>query len=127
MEHAISNKHRPISLRAHGIMDYIYGLLLMAAPWVFGFSGEAAARETALALGVLTLVYSVATDYELGLVRVLPFRAHLWLDGILGLALTVGPWLMPVSDRARTILVAFGIIALVVTALTRRPHPNLPS
>jgi hypothetical protein len=127
MEHAISNKLRPISARAHGMMDYLYGLLLMAAPWLFGFSAEPAARESAIAVGVLTLLYSVATEYELGLIRLLPFRAHLWLDGIIGLALVIGPWLMPVSGKARIVLVGFGIVALVVSALTRRPHPNMPS
>src|SRR5688500_10999053 len=107
MQHAISNKLRPVSLRAHGIMDYLFGLLLMATPWLFGFTGEAPARETALALGVLTLLYSVSTDYELGLLRLLPFRAHLWLDLVIGLLLTIGPWLMPLSNQARGVLVAF--------------------
>ena len=127
MEHAISNKHRPISLRAHGAMDYVYGLLIMGAPWFLGFDHEPAARETAIAMGVLTLLYTVVTNYELGLIPLLPFRVHRWLDTILGVALTIVPWVMPVSDRARLAFVIFGVIALGVSALTRRPHPNMPS
>lgn len=127
MQIALTNRQRPITLRAHGVLDYGYSLLLAMAPWLFQFSAEAAPRDTAVALGIMALMWSVATDYPLGMIRLLPFRAHLWLDAIAGMVLVLAPWMTPMSDKARLVLVGFGVVALIVNLLTRRPHPKIPS
>jgi hypothetical protein len=127
MQVALSNHQRPISVRVHGMMDYAYGLLLVLAPWIFEFSSEAAPMGIAVGMGAMALLWSVITDYPLGLAPLLPFRAHLWLDVIGGMLLTISPWMLPMSQSARVVLVVFGIISLLVPMLTRRPHPNLPS
>ena len=31
---------RFLPTRVHGMIDYLWGVALMAAPWLFGFSGE---------------------------------------------------------------------------------------
>jgi hypothetical protein len=127
MQTAITNKFRPISLRGHGVMDYVFALLLGFGPWFFGFAQEEPARDMAVAIAVMVICYTVATDYELGLVQLLPFRAHLWMDLLVGLALLIAPSWMPISNTARIVLTCFGAVALVVTTLTRRPRPNVPS
>lgn len=127
MQHILSNRTRPISLRAHGVMDYLFGLLLMLAPWIFGFSGDPVPTQSAVALATVVFFYSIITDYELGLIKMLHFRAHLWLDLVVGLLLVTAPWLMQMSGTARIVLVGFGLFALLAYAFTRRPHPNVPS
>jgi hypothetical protein len=72
---------RFLPTRAHGVLDYLVGLLLVASPWLFGFAdGPAAARGAPIALGAGALLYSLLTDYELGLLRVVPMPGHLLLD-----------------------------------------------
>ena len=45
---------RIISTRIHGIIDYLTGLLLIVAPWLFGFAnGGAAQWVPVLGLAVL--------------------------------------------------------------------------
>ena len=112
---------RPITPRVHGMMDYAWGLLLVLAPWMFAFSAESTPTSCAVAIGVLSLVWSTVTDYPAGLARFLPFRVHLWLDAIVGGALIIAPWLLPISEKARLVLVIFGIVAVAVSFLTRRP------
>jgi hypothetical protein len=57
-----------------------------------------AALTLRLAGGGATL-YSLLTDYELGLVRLLPMPAHLALDAMSGALLASSPWLLGFADR----------------------------
>src|SRR5256885_12345246 len=82
-----------IPTRVHGVIDYMMGLLLIAAPWLFGFADSAAGRWVPVLLGAGVIVYSLMTDYELGAVRAIPMTAHLWLDILGGVLLIASPWL----------------------------------
>jgi hypothetical protein len=127
MQIALPNHDRPISVQVHSVLDYVYGMLLVIAPWMFGFSGEASAQTMAVGFGVASMLWSAFTAYPASLVPFLPFRVHLWLDVLSGIMLIVAPILMPISPTAQTVLISFGCIAMIVAALTRRPHPHMPS
>jgi hypothetical protein len=93
---------RLIPTRIHGVLDYLVGLLLVAAPWLFGFAEGGAETYVPVALGLGALAYSVFTDYELGLVRRLPMPTHLMLDLGSGLLLAASPWLFGFADGTAT-------------------------
>jgi hypothetical protein len=93
---------RFIPTRIHGVLDYLVGLLLIAAPWLLGFADGGAETWVPVALGVGALAYSVFTDYELGLVRRLPMPTHLLLDLGSGLLLAASPWLFGFADGTAT-------------------------
>ena len=85
---------RVISTRTHGVLDYLTGGMLLAAPRLLGLTGvPASARAFRLAGGGAAL-YSLLTDYELGAVRVLPMPAHLAMDAASGALLASSPWLL---------------------------------
>lgn len=84
---------RFIPTRIHGMLDYIIGLLLIAAPWLLGFAGGGAETWVPVILGAGVILYSLFTDYELGMVRKLSMPAHLTMDGLGGALLAVSPWL----------------------------------
>ncbi len=52
---------RVLPFKAHLALDMGAGLLALAAPWLFGFSHNRAARNTFLAMGVTALVASSLT------------------------------------------------------------------
>ena len=83
---------RIISTQVHGVLDYLTGGTLLAAPTLLGLDGDGAGRALRIAGGGAT-AYSLLTDYELGLVRVLPMPAHLALDAASGALLASSPWL----------------------------------
>jgi hypothetical protein len=74
------------------------GLLLIVAPWLFGFSDTGAAAWIPIILGVGLLGVSLVTRYELSVAKVIPMPTHLALDGALGIFLLISPWLFGFAE-----------------------------
>lgn len=112
-----------IPTRIHGYIDYIVGALLIVAPFVLGFADGTAAQWVPVILGASAIAYSLATDYELGAVRVLPMRVHLALDMGSGALLAASPWLFQFADRIWWPHVLVGVMEIVIPLLTS-PTPE---
>jgi hypothetical protein len=83
---------RPIDATLHGVTDYTVGAFLVSAfPKVAGIEGTQSARQIRIA-GAIHAGYSTVTDYPLGVVKLLPFQAHLAIDAIGALALAATPF-----------------------------------
>src|SRR5829696_195918 len=83
---------RPIDSTLHGVTDYTVGTFLMTAfPKEAGIEGTESARQVRAA-GAFHAAYSTVTDYPLGVVKALPYKAHLALDAIGALALAATPF-----------------------------------
>lgn len=80
-----------ISVRTHAVIDYIVGILLIAAPYLLDFATGGPAQWVPQALGAGILLYSLLTRYDLSLAKVIPFGAHLALDALGGLFLIASP------------------------------------
>lgn len=117
----------------HGVLDYIGGLLLLASPWLFGYVNEQpVSADMAMFFGGGIALYTALTNFELGIVRLLPFPVHLVLDFIIGGALVAAPFIFQTRGTAAVVFVAFGIFELLVAAMTRgtgahRGKPEFPS
>ena len=110
---------RFLPTRIHGVIDYIWGVLLLASPWIFGFADGGAAQWVAVVVGLGAIAYSAVTDYELGLVRLAPMRLHLLLDGLGGALLAASPWILGFADRVYGPHLAFGLFAVVASLITQ--------
>jgi hypothetical protein len=109
----------------HAALDYIVGVLLILAPTLFGFSHIEAARNVALLVGGGTLLYSLLTAYEFGLIKLIPFSGHLALDVIGGFLLLASPWLFGFSNELIGPHVAFGLFEITAGLCTRwEPAPR---
>jgi hypothetical protein len=121
---------KPIPSRVHGILDYVVGVLLLLAPSLFGFADNDAARNTAYIVGIGTLLYSVFTAYELGVVKIIPYRVHLGLDLVAGIFLALSPWLLDFADRIVWPHLLVGLLEIGVALLSRAAatakDPNFP-
>ena len=83
---------RPIDASLHGVTDYTVGTTLMTVfPKLAGIEGTPAARQVRVS-GAVHAAYSTVTDYPLGVVKLLPYKAHLALDLIGALALAAAPF-----------------------------------
>ena len=117
---------RFIPTRFHGFLDYIVGVVLIAAPWIFQFSDNTAATVVPIVLGIGLIVYSLLTDYELGVARVLPMPVHLLFDIAAGALLAASPWIFGFADESANVWVPHLLagIAAVVLGLVTVKHPG---
>jgi hypothetical protein len=112
-----------ISTKVHGMLDYPLGLILLFAPEIFGFSelGDAAVAIPRI-VGVLILVTSIFTKYELGLVKMISMANHLRLDYAAAILLAISPFLFGFADEEANAWaphVVVGLAYLVASMMTR--------
>ena len=86
-------RYQPIDSTLHGLTDYTVGTTLMTVfPRIAGVEGTESARQIR-ASGAFHAGYSTLTDYPLGAVKVIPYKAHLALDAVGALALAATPFI----------------------------------
>lgn len=116
---------RFINTRIHGIMDYAMGLLLIISPWLFGFADGGAAQWVPIVLGLGALVYSMITDYELGLLKIISMKVHLGIDLAAGIFLAASPWIFGFSEEVYLPHLILGILEVGASLMTQE-HPSYP-
>jgi hypothetical protein len=111
-----------MSTATHGVIDYAASASIALLPRFAGFSKRVTAILNASA--GTSAAYSLCTDYELGVVRVLPMKAHLMLDALSGGTL-LGAALMLDDEpaEARATLAGIGLFE-VVAALKTQTRPS---
>lgn len=115
---------RFIPTRVHGVLDYLTAAVLIALPWAGGFGRDGgAATWLPVVLGAGVVVYSLLTDYEWGVRRVIPMPNHLLLDLAGGVLLAASPWLFGFADRVWVPHLAIGLFE-IAAALTTQTVPG---
>jgi hypothetical protein len=117
---------QPISRQMHGVADYAYAPLMFTAPQLIGFEDEKQAATVCQIVGSGVLVATMLTKAEWGVVKVLPFKAHLALDVAVSLFSLAAPWIFGFArnTKARNAFLAMGAVGAVVTSLTRPEEMN---
>ena len=112
--------NKPISRELHGIADYTYAAVFAVAPEFVGYADDETATKLSRIAGGEVLATSLLTRYELGLVKLIPFRAHLAADIASGLFLAGAPFLFGFADnrRARNFFVGMGLFSVAAGLLT---------
>jgi SPW repeat len=110
---------RFIPTRVHGMLDYASGLLLIVAPYLFGFADGTAAQYIPQALGAGILLMSLITDYEFSLAKLVPMPVHLGVDVAGGLLLAASPWLFGFADRVYWPHLILGLAEIGAGLMTR--------
>ncbi|MDP9381290.1 MAG: hypothetical protein M3Q29_14305 [Chloroflexota bacterium] len=115
-----------VPTRVHGIVDYIEGPTLLAAPMLFGLQDVPASALAPRIAGTGSTLYSLVTDYEVAPVRMLPMAGHLALDVMAGSLLAASPWLFGFAKSGRQywlphVLVGVGKVGI---ALMTRTQPS---
>jgi hypothetical protein len=101
----------------HGVTDYLTAGMIMAVPRLLKWPTKLTQFMTMVGLG--TIAYSLMTKYELGLFKLLPFKAHMALDTMNGAMMAASPILMQEKDRnIAAILVGIGAMELGIVAMS---------
>lgn len=113
-----------IDTKTHGFLDYIVGLFLIAAPWVFNLDPSAPEGMIFIIMGAAVIVYSIITNYELGLIKALSIKTHLTLDVLSGIVLAASPWLFGFADRVYLPHLILGILEIGAGMMTKTETPG---
>ena len=95
----------------------------MSAPWILGFGQNGAETWVFVILGAAAIIYSLLTNYEMGVSKTISMPVHLALDIASGIFLAVSPWLLGFHDYVYLPHLILGITEIVVASLTN-PNPG---
>lgn len=116
---------KPFSTLAHAVIDYLAVATLLALPWVFGASDQA---TSFMSFAAVALLFSAAAArHELGLLHLVPLRAHLLLDVAAGLTLVAMAFVLGAEPAAfRAALGAVGVLEIATASMTREEPTQTP-
>ncbi len=114
--------------KIHGALDYLVGIALIAAPMLFGFQDVGGmAVYLPMILGIGLILYSIFTNYEWGLIKVLSMPYHLVIDFIAAALLAGSPWLFGFYTEewnAWVPHVVVGVVVILVVVVSKtQPEP----
>ena len=108
---------RPLSRRQHALADFGFAAVEIALPFVLGASPKA--RRLLVGSGLNAALLGAITKHELALVKLVPMRAHLALDGVFAATFLAAPLLLDEDDATtRVAVAALGASGAAVAALT---------
>jgi hypothetical protein len=126
------NAIRFVPTGVHAYFDYLGAIGLIAAPFVFGFfSVGGAAVIIPMVLGVGLLLYSLLTNYELGIpgLKFIPMPVHLLFDVVACVFLILSPFLFGFISQAPNAwlphIIAGVVVILLVLVTQTRPQPKV--
>jgi len=107
-----------ISPRIHGYFDFLTVFIFLLAPTLLGLGQLSAIL--AYSLAVVHLIVTLASDFPFGVVKLIPFTVHGWIERMVGPLLIAIPFIFSFSNEeaARNFYIAMGIIIIVVGMLT---------
>lgn len=120
---------RFVPTQVHGIFDYIGGIGLISAPFVFGFFNVGGmAVILPMVLGVGLILYSLLTRYELGIpsVKFIPMPLHLTFDFVAAALIAVSPFLFGFYHNTPNVWLPHLIsgIAVIILVLVSKTQPG---
>jgi hypothetical protein len=106
-----------ISPTNHGYLDFATVVIFLLVPTLFGLNGLPA--MLAYGLAIIHLVVTLATDFPFGVIKLIPFTLHGWIERLVGPLLVVIPFILFANEAvARNFYIFIGIIIIIVGVLT---------
>lgn len=104
--------------KSHGAIDYVVVVFLWLSPSIFGLSDFVS--SITYVLGGIHLVLTLFTNFQYGLIKIIPFSLHGWIELVVSIILIASPWLLGFSGNAvdRIFYVSFGIAVFTTWLVT---------
>jgi hypothetical protein len=115
----------PIPLNAHAMIEPLMAILIIAAPWIFGFSDVDDAKTVCIVVGAIMLAAGAMTRWRYSLVKAIPLPMHFATDLLLGAFLILSPFIFGFDDQGGAARFTIIVGALeIVTAIGTRWEPD---
>jgi len=115
---------RPIALNTHAMLEPLMAVLIIVAPWLFGFSDVDDAKTICIVVGIVMLLAGAMTRWRYSLVKLIPLRVHFMTDLLIAAVLILSPFVFGFSDEggATRFMIIVGVLE-AITALSTRWDP----
>jgi len=106
------------------MLEPLMAVLIIVAPWLFGFSDVNDAQTICIVVGVVMLAAGAMTQWRYSLVKLIPLRTHFMTDLLLAAVLILTPFIFGFSDEggATRFMIIIGVLE-AITALSTRWDP----
>lgn len=74
-------------------IDYPVAVALLVLPFLLGLGADNPwALRVSVVTGIAAFLLPVLTDHETGLIRIIPYWLHIWVDRLVGLVFLIVPF-----------------------------------
>ncbi len=109
---------RFIDENIHALIDYPVAASLIGTPFLLGLgASNPLALWLSVVTGVAAFVLTLLTDHRTGVVRVLPYWFHVWVDRAVGITFAVAPFALAFTGIDAIYYWANAVAVLSVTFL----------
>ena len=115
-----SKDQRFVTKTMHAYLDYPVAVSLIALPFALGLgASNPPARWIAVITGVAAIILNFFTDHKTGVIRIIPFWAHVAVDAVVGIVFVVAPFALGFTGLDAWYYWANGAALLVVLSLQK--------
>jgi len=119
---------RFITADIHALLDYPVAAALLGLPFLLGLGdSHPAALWLSVTAGAAALLLTILTDHKLGFLRVIPYPAHVAVDGLVGAAFLVAPFAIGFTGLDFAYYLANGAAVATVVSLNKPAGKPAPS
>ncbi len=111
---------RFITTKFYGVLDYLSGIFLITFPWFFNLNSGGIAQRIPVVVGIIFIATAMLTNYEAGILKIIPMPAHLKINLITGIFLAASPWVFNFNHQVYLPHLSMGIFGICAAILTER-------
>jgi hypothetical protein len=107
-----------VTKKMHAFLDYPVAIALIVLPFVLGL-GEtnSIALYASVITGVAALLLTLITDHETGVIKLVSYKLHLFVDFAVGFTFLVLPFVLDFHGIDFAYYIANGLAVLLVVGL----------
>lgn len=113
-----------LNSKTHGVIDYAVVLFLWLSPTLFGL-GRVTSIFTYI-LGAIHLILTITTNFEFGLIKIIPFKIHGIVELIVSITLFAAAFYLGSleGDLSRNFYIGFAIAVFLTWLITDYKKDN---
>lgn len=116
-----------LSSKAHTIIGLLIGILLLSAPWIFGFSGNIAATLATWLVGIVTIISELTSTSAISPLKLVSMRTHVVIDCLLGALLSITPWLFGFATAGMHVWLPHIVMGILIVGYAALTNPERDS
>uniref|UniRef100_UPI004048162A hypothetical protein n=1 Tax=Roseivirga sp. TaxID=1964215 RepID=UPI004048162A len=107
-----------VTKKMHAYLDYPVAIALMSLPFVLGLgTSNPIALWLSVSTGVAAFILTLLTDHQLGVIKVIPYKGHLIVDGLVGVLFVSAPFIFSLEGTDALFYWINGAAVLTVVSL----------